>query len=117
MNLKKLIYGKKNHAGEVDQRLKFQQSIKDTTDYKLENVKRLFEEEFKMTKEETKVLNFLTLHTKSIRLVQRNFFKENLNRINESIRKLNDGLDLTEKKCEERTRQLEKVTSAEIKTR
>ena len=45
--------------------MKFQQSIKETTDYKLDNIKRLFEEELKMTKEETKVLTLFENHIKN----------------------------------------------------
>ena len=44
-------------------------------------------------------------------------FKDNIVRNGESVRKLNDGLNLIEKQNDERSKQLEKVISAEIKAR
>lgn len=43
--------------------------------------------------------------------------KENFQKTSESIRKLNDGLNLVEQQNDETRRQLEKVMSAEIKLR
>ena len=91
-----MLLNSKAHNDEVEQRVKLTQSFKETTEYKLEAMKRAFEDDLKLMKDES---------------------RDSYVKCTESIRRLNDGLNLTEKKSEERTRQLEKVTSAEIKSR
>ncbi len=39
----------------MEQRIKLQQNIKESTDFKLENLKRALEDEIKMTRDDTRV--------------------------------------------------------------
>jgi hypothetical protein len=83
-------------SDELDHKTKYLKNVKETSDIKLDGLKRYIDDEIKMNRDEIKDANVKTL---------------------ESVKVLNDGLNLIEKQNEERTKRFEKVISAEIKLR
>lgn len=81
---------------ELDNKSKFVKNVKDTTETKMDAIKRYVDDEFKITREDIK-----DSHVKTM----------------DSVKILNDGLNLIEKQNEERMKKFEKVISAEIKLR
>lgn len=95
------IYGRirdleRQNKEENEQRVKFQQNFRETTDLRIDGVKHLIEEEIQNYRDEMRDTSIKS---------------------GDSIRKLNEGLNLIEQQNDETRRHLEKVMSAEIKLR